>query len=195
MRTTKLCSMALLLQTALANGGPCQVRVHVSDEYGRAISAVAIKITGAETFVVKPDLPFHIDSGTYLLKVTASGFEPASVQILVDQLDQVVPIALHLSSLEGPEPTCGVYGRVGGGSTVSRVRLIEVFGLRLVDVALGPDRTFNFRGVACGDYVLVLVRSGACIGTLAVFARPATGSLNIQAPDEKEICGPLSLEK
>jgi hypothetical protein len=186
--------MLLLLRISLLGDGTCEVRVHLSDGYGNRVSAAEIKILGGRSIDVKPDMPFRIDAGSYTFQVRSSGFKMATLPIVIDQLEQVVAVSLQLSALEGPDPTCAVYGHLAGGA-ISRVRLLELFGSRSIDVPLDAARNFDFRGVACGDYLLVTVGPKSCLGTLMVQARPKTGSLRIMAPNGGEDCKPLTLEK
>ncbi len=195
MRLTQLFSMLLLVPMSLLGDGPCEVRVHLSDGYGNSVSAALIRILGATIVDVKPDVPIRVDAGSYMLQVTASGFKTVTLPIVIDQLDQVIPVSLQLGALEGHAPTCAVYGHIADGVAISRVRLLELHGSRSIDVPLDAARNFNFRGVACGDYMLVAVGSKSCLGTLMVLARPMTGALRIMAPKGEDGCGTLTLER
>jgi hypothetical protein len=134
-------------------------------------------------------------AGKYTLTIFVPGLNRAVVTVLVDQLDQVVPVTLNLGAIEGPSDDCAIYGHVAGEADVLYVRLAEILGSRFVDVPLAPDRGFDFRHVTCTSYLLVLVGRDSCIGTLAVTARHTTGALRIAAPRNSDSCVPLTLEK
>jgi hypothetical protein len=166
--------------------------VHLSDEYGNAVATGEIRVLGATTDIsVRPDEPFHIAAGSYTVRVTVPGAKIANVPVAVDQLDQVIAVALQLGALEAPAPSCAVYGRITNQVPVSRVRLMELFGARSVDVPLsGAARTFDFRSIPCGTHLLVVMGPESCLGTLLVKAGPTTGELKI-APTASEGCVPL----
>lgn len=186
----------LLVTATLAGGGPCEVRVRVSDGYGNPVTSASVTITGGKTSVeAKPEAPVRLDEGSYMVKVVASGFRAEMVPIQIDQLEQVVAVSLRLGRLEMADPSCAVYGHISGSSAISYVRLQEIFGSRSTDVPLSEGRRFDFRSITCGDYLLVVVGQSGCLGTLAVPARPTTGALGIEAPDTTVGCKPLGLEK
>lgn len=184
----------LPLTVSLAEG-PCEVRVHLSDDRGNSVEAAEVKVLGAGTAVkVTPDKPFRIGSGAYTLQVTAPGFEPATLPIVIDQLHQVIAVSLRLGALEGPVPACAVYGRITSPVPVSYVRLMELFGSRSV-VPLEESRSFDFRGVSCGTYLLILIGPKSCLGISIVKATPLTGELKIAPVESAEECMPLGRQK
>jgi len=171
MTVLRLLSAALLTSASLAADAPCLVRVHLSDELGNAVSKADVRILGPGTVLeVNPDQPFRVNGGTYTVNVGAPGFRNLSIPVVVDQLEQVVPVTLQMGEIGGPDASCAIYGHVAGGTVISHLRLTQMFGSRLIDVPLDSARSFAFRSIACAPYLLVIVGPHACLGTMAVTA-------------------------
>jgi len=192
MTSLRLFSALLLTSGALIGDAPCEVRIHLSDEYGNPVLAAQIKVVGAKTMVdAQPDKPFRIEEGNYTVQVTSPGSRRVTVPVVVDQLRQVIAVALPLGAVEGPVPTCAIYGRIASPVTASHVRLMELFGARLIDVPLEGASTFAFRSVACGTYLLVVTGPGSCLATMVVKASATMPRLDIGATELAAACGPV----
>jgi len=196
MKLIHLLPAILLLPVSFLGDGQCRVRVRVSDGVGDFVPSAYVKFVGATTVTGRSDALFRIEPGIYTVEVSAPGATLARLPVVIEQLDQVIAVSLEVGAIEdNVAPTCAVYGHVAGEAEISHVRLLQMFGSKLIDVPLDEKRNFDFRRVGCGDYILVLMARSSCLGTLKVHARYTTGALKIAAQSDTDSCGTLTLER
>jgi PEGA domain len=170
----------LLLVSALAfpAGELRTISVHVSNSYGDPASTASITITGnGLSLTASPDQVLTVPYGRYTVKVNVPGFENATEVFTVDQAQQVLPVAMELGRMEDNIPTsCSIRGSVVPSATVTRVRLVQLFGTYSVDVPINKG-AFEFHDLKCGDYMLVAMGMKECVASRMARASPvATGS-------------------
>lgn len=138
------------------------VQVHVSDAYGTSVPTTSLLFTqDGKEHPVRQDEIFAARYGPYSVEVEVQGFSVASQSGTIDQPEQVIPVAMRLGPLESPAPRCSVTGRAPDGA--ARVKLLELFGAYNSEVAVVGGR-FEFRGLECGDYLLVALGAKECLG-------------------------------
>ena len=153
--------------TALTAAEPqARVRVHVTDAFGGSITAPHINVSSVSgRFEVKLDEPINLPYGFYTVSVSVPGFESANIPARIDQPDQVIVVGLKLGAYDAPVPVCSILGNVTPASGVTRLRLVQMFGTYLADVAVGEGGLFQFTSLECGDYMIIMVGEGRCLGT------------------------------
>lgn len=110
--------------------------------------------------------------GQYVVKVNVPGFENASQVFVVDQNEQILPIAMEVGRIEDNIPmSCSIRGTVTPSTVVSRMRVIQLFGSYSVDVPL-VNGAFEFHDLKCGDYMLVAMGHKECLGSRMARAAP-----------------------
>ena len=110
-----------------------------------------------------PDRPLGIRYGTYKLTVGVPGFSNSNMEVVIDQPGQVISVAMGLGSIEGETPSCSVKGRVVPESGAVRVRAMQVYGSRLWDVGVDQHGSFALQNLECGEYMLMVTRTKACL--------------------------------
>lgn len=179
MRGSLWFTVSLSLGVAFGQG-QSRVRIHVTDAYGKSVPAQHITMgTDAAAKEVPQDEAINTRYGRYTIVVNVAGFSTATESVVIDQPDQIVPIAMKLGVMETPPPHCSVAGRVSPASARS-VRLLQLFGSYMADVPVSSTGSFEFRGVECGDYLLVAISQDHCIGTRLFRATPTAGPADIQ---------------
>lgn len=163
---------ALLTSVAIvAEEGSCRVVVNVTDNFGVRVQADHIRLTtDSGATEVSQDQPVQAKCGRHTLTVEARGANPQSLSVDIDQVEQVVAVALGLGAVDGPVPDCTILGQVTGKSSPERVRLVQLFGSHVVDVPVTATNTFRFVGVECGAYLLLAMRGKECLGTQTLTA-------------------------
>lgn len=173
-------ALASTLWTARAQT-EAHVRIHVSDAYGTSVPATSLLfIQGGKERPVRQDEMFAVGYGPYSVEVEVQGFSIASQSGTIDQPEQVIAVAMRLGPLEAPAPRCSAAGRAPDGAV--RVKLLELFGAYSSEVAVTGGR-FEFRGLECGDYLLVAVGAKECLSVRAYRAKPAGGPADIPPPN------------
>jgi hypothetical protein len=119
---------------------------------------------------VPQDKPFQAKCGHHTLDVEGRGFQLERLSINIEQLDQVVPVALRLGAVDGHVPDCAILGRISGPRAALTVRLLQLFGPHLVDAPVTADRTFQFMHLDCGTYLLIGMDGKQRVGTQVVTA-------------------------
>lgn len=179
-------AFAVLLASAaaFAQAGPCRVTVNVTDNYGNPVEADHIHLTidGVVTYVPQNRL-FQAKCGRHTLHVEVAGANSESLPINLEQLDQVVPVALELGAVDGPVPDCAILGKTSGQGTASTVRLLQLFGLHLVDVPLTAAKTFQFMHLECGTYLLVAMSGKQYLGSQVVTATGYGAHVDLKIAD------------
>jgi hypothetical protein len=176
-------NIPILAAMVTAAEGQAMVRVHVTDAVGDAIEAPRIEISGGtRRLQVKQDEVVTLPYGAYSVRVLVPGFEPAEVSARIDQSDQVVLIGLRVGAIDAPVPTCSVTGRIAPQAGAMRLRLVQLFGDYLTDIAPGPGGLFEFRNLQCGDYLLVVMGSQTCLATRVVRAQMAPQPIDLRLP-------------
>jgi len=141
------------------------VRVVVSDNFGNRVRGVDVRLERkGEVTTVRDDVPVSLPYGEYSVSVRAQGFALSAYNVQVGQPQQVIALAVKLGAMEGAKPVCSIGGKVLVNQTVSRLRFIAVFGTYMVDVAVSDTGAYAFRGVECGEYVVVAFGAKDCIG-------------------------------
>jgi len=174
-----------LVTKSSAAGGQSLVRVHVTDAYGNPVPARKITLTadGATTPVVQ-DEAFGVAYGRYVLAVYVQGFDNAVQSVVVDQPEQIVTVAMKLGMMEVPVPRCSIIGHVSPETVAVRMRLMQVFGAYTADVPVTRG-AFEFRGLECGEYMLVVMGARECLGTKIARATPALPRLDVSIDSVK----------
>jgi hypothetical protein len=183
---------ALPLFVLLASGltplaqAQARVQIHVSNNFGdsgqaRRITMTKISETGepGKTSDVRQDEVLTVAFGQYIIEVEASGSKKETQYVTIDQLDQIIPIRMRIGALEGPPPECSVKGHVPAAT--ARVRLIELYGTYLADVAVKAG-SFEFWGLECGEYLLIAMGPKECLATVTFRATPAHYQIDIPPP-------------
>jgi hypothetical protein len=156
----------------------------VTDNYGNPVEADHIHLTidGVVTYVPQDRL-FQAKCGRHTLHVEVAGANSESLPINLEQLEQVVPVALGLGAVDGPVPDCAIMGRISGQRTVATVRLLQLFGSYLVDVPVTAAKTFQFMHLECGTYLLVAMNGKQYLGTQVVTATVSGTHVDLKAAD------------
>ncbi|MCX4095262.1 MFS transporter [Nocardia sp. alder85J] len=112
--------------------------------------------------------------GKYVLIVSAGGYQPTALNLVVDDCPQRVEITLH-----GSGELSGVVRREGNGEPVpgATVTLTDMRGEVVGATVSGPDGGYSCQGMVAGVYTLVAVaqRLRPAAATLSV---PETGVLH-----------------
>jgi len=179
-------SLACFLLPLLISGGTAaaqqsHIRVRVTDAYGTPVPAQITMTGNGLKREVRQDESTAVLYGRYTIEVGASGFSPARESFVVDQPEQALSIALKLGSMEGVSvPSCSVIGHVTPETAAARIRLVQLYGTYSVDVAVRSDGAFAFRGVDCGDYMLIAMGAKECLGTMTLRAVPTAGPTDMR---------------
>jgi hypothetical protein len=141
---------------------------------------------------VKHDEVINLDYGQYSVKVELAGFEISTSSVLIDQPEQVIPVAMKLGAVENEILPCSVVGDIAPATDIVRVRLIQLFGSYLTDVPLKPGGAFEFRNLACGEYMLLAMGPKGCLGTKTTTARvlPARVEMKIRSTNSDACTSP-----
>jgi hypothetical protein len=171
-------SLLLLLSVVFslsvnALGAQARIRVHVTNGYDdKSPAAPRILVTGNGTQMeVKHDEVINLNYGQYTVKVEMPGFEISTSSVLIDQPEQIISVAMKLGAVENEILPCSVVGDIAPATDIMRVRLIQLFGSYLTDVPLKLGGAFEFRNLACGEYMLVAMGPKGCVGTKTTTAR------------------------
>jgi hypothetical protein len=164
-------SIPILAAVVMAADGEAMVRVYVTDRFGDPIKAPRIEISGAAKHLeVKQDEVVALPYGVYSIRVLVPGFALAEFSTPIDQPSQIVLVGLRIGSIDAPVPTCSVIGSIAPQTDATRLRLLQLFGDYLTDVAFGPGGSFEFRNLECGDYMLIVMNARTCSASRVVRA-------------------------
>lgn len=191
MRLWTSCLFLTTLSLGVAFGqAQSRVRIQVTDAYGKRVPAQRITMSANGTAKEVPqDEAISAKYGRYTIVVDVLGFSTATESVIIDQPEQVVPVAMRLGVMEVPPPHCSVNGHISHGSALS-VRLLQVFGSYKADVPVSASGFFEFRDLECGDYLLVAISANHCVGTRLFRATPTARVADIQLGSESLACTP-----
>ena len=169
-----MAALVLTCTCVVAAGGLCQVRGDVADNLGNLVDASELTMTVDGVGIpAQQNKAFPAPCGHYVLSVAVRGFQKATQEGDIDQVNQVITVGMRIAAMEVPWPSCAIIGRVSGQSAVSRVRLIQLYGRYVVDAPANVGKTVDFLGLECGDYLLVAMGAKGCLGTEVVRASMA----------------------
>jgi hypothetical protein len=152
------------------------------DNLGNLVDASRLSVTvDGSGIPAAQNKMIPVPCGHYVLTAMVHGFETETQEGDIDQVDQVVTVAMRIGALEAPVPSCAIVGRISGQAEVRRVRLVQLFGRYVVDVPASAARTVDFRGLQCGDYLLVAMGAKGCLGTEVVRASMAGTRVDLTA--------------
>lgn len=170
----------------LSAAGQSHVRVHVTDAYGNSVPVRKMTMTlGGVTSSVPQDEVFSVTYGRYTLEVNVPGFSNAIQPVVIDQPDQIINVAMRMGVMEVPPPLCSIVGQVSPEGAGVRMRLMQLFGSYTADVPVTAGGLFEFRGLECGDYMLVVMGANECLGTKTARATPALPRLDVKIDGAK----------
>lgn len=177
----------IIVAASGAAAAESQARIRVTDAYGTSIGAAKITLSSpALQLNPKPDEVIRLPYGSYDLKVEVPGFRSTSMTVRINQPEQLVAVGLKLGSIDGPVPVCMVTGSVAPKGVVGQVRLQQLFGDYQGDVPLGAGGSFKFLDIECGDYLIVLIGGGKCLGTKTVRAQMSPQPISMKIAAESE---------
>lgn len=170
----------------LAADGQSNVRVHVTDAFGNALATAAIFVSSADARTqVAQDQVIRLPYGSYTVSARVPGSSDRTLQVAINQPEQIVVVGMRLGAMEAPVPTCSILGRIDPGRDTSggpaRLRLLQLFGDYLVDVPIAAGG-FEFTNLECGDYMVIAMGQNGCIGTKIVRTTPFIQPLTLKLP-------------
>jgi hypothetical protein len=173
LSTSRPFLIGLFLITTLRAQSQSQVKIHISDAYGRTVLADWIKIKGSSTIIddAAQDKVIGLPYGRYVIETLVRGFAITTVSALVDQPTQVINIAMRLGNYEGKATPilCSLSGHVEPGAAAVRVRVVQLFGSYTTDVPVDKG-AFRVQNVECGDYLLIAMGESKLLGTTTATA-------------------------
>jgi hypothetical protein len=186
LRSLLVIAAAVLTGTsAAADAASCRVRIEVMDNYGKPVEASRMSMTvGGSSVPVEQNKAFPVPCGHYTLTVFIPGFDTEAQVGDIDQLEQVIAVAMRVGAVDGPVPSCAIFAQVTGQTQVQRVRLVQLFGRYMVDVPLSAAKTADFRSLSCGDYMLVAMGAAGCLGTKIVRAAMVGTRVDLAVNDQ-----------
>jgi hypothetical protein len=106
-----------------------RVRIHITDSYGNVVPAERITVDSeGVTKQVRQDEVVVLRYGPHTLEASVPGFSNAMKHVVIDQPEQIIPVAMKLGAMEGPVPVCAIAGHVIPESAADRIRLVQTFG-------------------------------------------------------------------
>jgi hypothetical protein len=171
--------MALLISAGMAEAQLSHVRIRITDTLGNPVLADRITLTRngltKEARQVKQEAPVEALYGRYTVEVEARGFNPAQESFVIDQKEQVLSLSLKVGDVH-----CFIHGRVTPEGIAARMRLVQIHGSYSVDVAVQPDGSYSLSNLDCGDYLLIALAPGECLGTRMLRVAPTTEPVDLR---------------
>ena len=162
-------ALALAWCTAGSTGQRGAVTLYVTDYYGGRISKGIVKIDSPAGLILSRDGEVKsLAFGTYRLTAVVPGFDPFQADVVIDQPEQVVLIAMRLGQIEGPPVSCGAEGKLPSGLKGGRVRFAPVFSSEVRDVPIRPGGVFEAVALECGLYTVTAVSGKEIAGSLTI---------------------------
>lgn len=183
MKTIALIALVWLAQSAssVAAEGEARVQVHATDAFGNPMAEAKIKVSGSGKQIdVKQDEAVSLPYGMYTVVVRVPGFQLAEAAARVDQASQIILVGLRVGSIDGPVPTCSVVGSVSQIKGVTRVRIEQMFGSYFADEPPDAGGSFQFQGLECGEYMVIVMAGAKCVGTKLTTAQMSPQPLRLK---------------
>ena len=165
-----------------------RVRIQVTDSYGHPVRGAHIRISGpsVDLDATGRDV-LDLQTGTYTIVADLPGFNTFRSIEVIDQPNQILSIAMRLGAYEASAVSCSIEGHTEPRQIDARVRLVPLFGTGVRDAPILAKGSFQFRGVECGSYVLIVTRQAECIGV--AFPLATTQSRQVLVPVGQQPCG------